>query len=273
MGNGSPRQSKLTPESRDMEPNRLCARCSRALTTSKKLWQPRPPGDPLWVGEKFFYSKNTKQMLADSVIAAGCHLCTQVSLDANFSHAEDDQRVMVEYEEPQGDSTTILLATFKLERTDSSGRPKSLLPQKLPDGSMFVLPSSTDSPEGFGLVRHWLDNCLKNHPGCKGSNFQRLPTKLVEIDSLCIMQDSPEDWNREAQTIAAVYGNSLLTIFTSGMGMEGGQGANADTCFLIRNPLELYASIVTSPLSDGGASYYAIRNKYEPNVDEMLWGA
>ena len=57
-------------ESRDMEPNHLCARCSRALTTSKKLWQPRPAGDPDWTGEKFFHSKNTKQMLTDSVIAA-----------------------------------------------------------------------------------------------------------------------------------------------------------------------------------------------------------
>ncbi|EGZ70963.1 hypothetical protein NEUTE2DRAFT_33623, partial [Neurospora tetrasperma FGSC 2509] len=149
------------------------------------------------------------------------------------------------------------------------------------------------------LVRHWLNECLDNHPECKGSSssFQRLPTRLVDvggldengqkkplrpriflpnstsqtpatipyltlshswaltglttkkiedwqkseegiptdgltqtfldamqitqqlgyryiwIDSLCIMQDSPEDWNREAQTMAAVYGNSLLTIF------------------------------------------------------------
>ncbi|KAK3351878.1 heterokaryon incompatibility protein-domain-containing protein [Neurospora tetraspora] len=387
-----------------MEPNRLCKRCSRALTASKTLWQPRPVGDPDWPGERFFHSKNTKQMLRDSVIAAGCHLCIQVSQDDNFPRAGDDQRVMVECsrsrafegdegnipivsfsaiscaewddnwaslpdpskdEEPQGDSDMTPLAKFKLERTDGSAGAKSLLPRRLPDGSMFVLPSSTNSPEAFGLVRHWLDDCLNNHPECKGSNFKRLPTRLVDvgvadnngqkkltrprifvpnttsqtpatipyltlshswaltgsslrlttkniedwqkpeaaehggipidglaqtfldamritqqlgyryiwIDSLCIMQDSSEDWKREAQTMAAVYGNSLLTIFASGMGMAGGQGANADTCFSVRNPLKVYSPIITSPLCEENASFYAIREKYEPNVDEMLWGA
>ncbi|CCC11146.1 hypothetical protein SMACR_03854 [Sordaria macrospora] len=420
----------------DLVPNRLCARCSRALTTSKKPWQSRPADDADWSGDKFFHSKNTKQMLTDSVLAAGCHLCTQVSLDDNFSGAGDEQRVMIECsrstalegnereipiisfsaascaewddnwaslpdpskdEEPRGDSTTTPLATFKLERTDGGeGGAKSLLPQRLPDGSMFVLPSSTDSPEAFGLVRHWLDDCLNNHPGCKRSSkkpptrafdigapgYDRLPTRLVDIgfqgfngqkrplrphlfipnaiytptttpyltlshswaltgkslrlttknakdwewgecpgdggipidglaqtfvdamritqqlgyryiwiDSLCIMQDSPEDWNREAQTMADVYGNSILTIFASGMGMEGVQGATSDTCFSVRNPLEVYAPIIMSPSPDGAirdeaqteenaninpdrrGCFYAIREKYESNVDEMLWGA
>ena len=218
----------------DIEPNRLCARCSRALTTPKKLWRPRPPGDPDWTGEKFFHSNNTKQILTDSVLAAGCHLCTQVSLENNLSHAGDDQRVMVECsrstaledngrdvpvvsfsatscaewddnwaslsdpfkdEEPPVNSATASLATFKLERTDGSGGAKSLLPQRPTDGSRFVLPSSTDSPEAFGLVRHWLEDCLNNHPECKRSKkgamtrlidkaapgYDRLPTRLVDI--------------------------------------------------------------------------------------------
>ncbi|KAK3402313.1 heterokaryon incompatibility protein-domain-containing protein [Sordaria brevicollis] len=405
-----------------MEPNRLCNRCARALTTSKKLWHPRQAGDePDWSSDKFFHSKNVKQMLEDSIMTAGCHLCTQVRLDDNFATASDDHRVTIECSrqlafqgdgrdipvisfsatscdqwdddwaalpdserdgEPEGNSETIPLATFKLERTDGSGGGrKAILPQKLPDGEKFVLPCSTDSPEAYGLVRHWLDDCLNNHPGCKGSSssFQRLPTRLVDvgtpddrplrpriflpdsatqtpatisyltlshswaltgsslrlttktiddwqkpegipigglartfldamritrqlgyryiwIDSLCIMQDSSEDWNREAQTMAAVYGNSLLTIFASGMGMEGGQGTTPDTAFSVRsNPLEVYAPIITSPLSlsddrtessngtepndetanttDEGASFYAIREQYQHSVDEMLWGA
>ena len=91
--------------------------------------------------------------------------------------------------------------------------------------------------------------------------------------------------------MADVYGNSVLTIFASGMGMEGVQGAISDTCFSVRNPLEVYAPIVMSPSSDGAmqgsmerqgeenayvdgrASFYAIRDKYKPSVDEMLWGA
>ena len=444
-GDGSPRQrqSMRCHKSNDMmEPNRLCNRCSRALTASKKLWQPRPStcSDPDWTGDPFFHSKNVKQMLSESVVAAACHLCTHVSLDDNFSRAGDDQRVMVacsrsmtvndghgrdipivsfsavsceewdeewaslpdpvKDEEPPGDSTTTPLATFKLERTDGigSGGAKSLLPQTLPDGSMFALPSSTDSPEAFELVRHWLHDCLKNHPECERykkkpmktvfdigvPGFDRLPTRLVDIgwvglfgerkdlrphlwipnstiytpttypyvtlshswaltgnsirlttenaedweygenpgeggipmeglaqtfidamritrelgyqyiwiDSLCIMQDSPEDWEREAQTMADVYGNSVLTIFASGMGVEGGQGASSDTCFSVRNLLELYAPIIMSPSLDDAmldgvpteananttnpdvrASFYAIREKYETSVDAMLWGA
>lgn len=208
-------------------PNRLCKCCARAITASKKLWQPRPPGEePDWTGEKFFHSNDTKEMLENSVIGAGCHLCTQVRLENNTASAGDEHRVMIECsrstalegdggdipvvsfsatscaewddswaslpdsvkdEEPQGDPETIPLMTFKLERTDGSGGgPKSLLPQRLPDGSMFVLPCSTDSAEAYGLVRHWLNECLDNHPECKGSSssFQRLPTRLVDVGGL-----------------------------------------------------------------------------------------
>ncbi|KAH7625578.1 heterokaryon incompatibility protein-domain-containing protein, partial [Sordaria sp. MPI-SDFR-AT-0083] len=177
-----------------------------------------------------------------------------------------------------------------------------LLPKRLPDGSR----------EAFGLVCHWLNDCLENYPECKGGNFESLSTRLIDvgrsepltpriyvpvspqttaktpyrtlsrpwaltgdslrlttenidewqaggipldglaqtfcnamrithqlgyryiwIDSLCIMQDSHEDWNREAHTMASVYGNSLLTIFATRIG-------KTDTCFATRNPLEIY---------------------------------
>lgn len=78
-GDGSSQQAK------PMEPNRLCKRCARALTASKKLWQPRPAGDePDWESDKFFLSKNVNEMLEESIIAAGCHLCTQVRLEDNL---------------------------------------------------------------------------------------------------------------------------------------------------------------------------------------------
>ncbi|KAK3493402.1 hypothetical protein B0T13DRAFT_490150 [Neurospora crassa] len=301
----------------------------------QKLWQPRPPGEePDWTGEKFFHSKNTQEMLENSVIGAGCHLCPQVRLENNIASAGDDHRVMIECsrstalkgdggdipvvsfsatscaewddswaslpdpvkdEEPQGDPETIPLMTFKLERTDGSGGgPKSLLPQRLP--TRLKIEDWQKSEERIPT-----DDLTQTFLGAMQIT-QQLGYRYIWIDSLCIMQDSPEDWNREAQTMAAVYGNSLLTIFASGMGMEGGQGATADTCFSVRsNPLEVYAPIITSPLpftdgkmpdvraqgqkendikpaDCGAASFYAIREKrlLSPRIiyygaDELYW--
>ncbi|KAK3353762.1 heterokaryon incompatibility protein-domain-containing protein [Lasiosphaeria hispida] len=41
---------------------------------------------------------------------------------------------------------------------------------------------------------------------------RELGIRYLWIDSLCIIQDSKEDWENESMTMAAVYGNSTLTI-------------------------------------------------------------
>jgi hypothetical protein len=41
---------------------------------------------------------------------------------------------------------------------------------------------------------------------------RRLGFKYLWIDSLCIIQDSPEDWNQESGQMAYIYSNSVLTI-------------------------------------------------------------
>jgi hypothetical protein len=41
---------------------------------------------------------------------------------------------------------------------------------------------------------------------------QRLGCRYLRIDSLCIVQNSREEWEREAGTMAAIYQNSLLNI-------------------------------------------------------------
>lgn len=58
---------------------------------------------------------------------------------------------------------------------------------------------------------------------------RRLRTKFLWIDSLCIVQDSKEDWEREAQAMASIYWNSALTI--SATSSSDGQGG----CYLERN--------------------------------------
>ena len=40
----------------------------------------------------------------------------------------------------------------------------------------------------------------------------RLGHQYLWIDSLCIIQDSAEDWNRESSLMASIYANSTLTI-------------------------------------------------------------
>lgn len=59
----------------------------------------------------------------------------------------------------------------------------------------------------------------------------RLGLRYLWIDSLCIIQDSQEDWNRESKTMQNVYANCVLTIAAS-WGADGSTGL-----FVERNPL------------------------------------
>jgi hypothetical protein len=45
---------------------------------------------------------------------------------------------------------------------------------------------------------------------------RRLDVRYVWIDSLCILQDSKEDWESEAVQMGDVYSKSYLTIAASG---------------------------------------------------------
>lgn len=47
---------------------------------------------------------------------------------------------------------------------------------------------------------------------------RRLGKRYLWIDSLCIIQDDDQDWEREASRMAAVYANSWLTIAAAGSG-------------------------------------------------------
>ena len=60
---------------------------------------------------------------------------------------------------------------------------------------------------------------------------RRLGLRYLWIDSLCIIQDSQEDWIRESGTMQNVYANCVLTIAAS----WGGDGSTG--LFVERNPL------------------------------------
>jgi hypothetical protein len=59
---------------------------------------------------------------------------------------------------------------------------------------------------------------------------RKLGLSYIWIDSLCITQDSVEDWEREALQMANVYGNSSCNITATGRNSHEG-------CFKLRNPL------------------------------------
>jgi len=55
--------------------------------------------------------------------------------------------------------------------------------------------------------------------------------KWLWVDSLCILQDCPDDWNRESSKMCDVYQNSFLTLAAL-----GGSNSN-DGLFALRDPL------------------------------------
>ena len=62
--------------------------------------------------------------------------------------------------------------------------------------------------------------------------------RYIWIDRLCILQDSTEDWRREASSMQEVYRNSLLNI--SALGAEDDNGG----CFFARDPSKVAPAIV-----------------------------
>ncbi|KAH7625295.1 heterokaryon incompatibility protein-domain-containing protein [Sordaria sp. MPI-SDFR-AT-0083] len=203
------------------------------------------------------------------------------------------------------------------------------------------LPCSTASPETMTLVRHFLNNCLKNHSECNThlskskSSDNWLPTRLIDvgtevgtltprlvipseslslagmqyvtlshswaiskkslnllvenceqltrvipldalsqtfrdalqitqqlghryiwIDSLCIIQNSADDWQKEALLMSLVYGRSSCNI--AAMGMSG-----VDGCFSQRNPLAFSPCRITD--TDDGGAVYASSQSHNPS--------
>ena len=45
---------------------------------------------------------------------------------------------------------------------------------------------------------------------------RRLNIRYLWIDSLCIVKDDADDWERQSAKIASIYGNAYITISASG---------------------------------------------------------
>ncbi|KAL2062594.1 hypothetical protein VTL71DRAFT_5666 [Oculimacula yallundae] len=74
---------------------------------------------------------------------------------------------------------------------------------------------------------------------------QKLGYRFLWIDSLCIIQDSKEDWERESTVMGQIYRGSALNI------SAGGADGCTKGCFATRNPLQRRPCILTGTATDG----------------------
>jgi len=89
-----------------------------------------------------------------------------------------------------------------------------------------------------------------------------LGTKYLWIDSLCIMQDSITDWERESAQMGQVYSNGLLNIAATGStDGEGGLLRERPSKF----PLESTACYIASSWRDHSNSGLLVHNSWLPS--------
>lgn len=88
---------------------------------------------------------------------------------------------------------------------------------------------------------------------------RRLSVQYLWIDSLCIVQDSTEDWQVESLTMRKVYANSICNICAV---------ASADAyggLFRLRNPLEVQPALVQVHSTRRGARTMKTRTVHSPH--------
>ncbi|KAK7992092.1 heterokaryon incompatibility protein-domain-containing protein [Apiospora saccharicola] len=104
-----------------------------------------------------------------------------------------------------------------------------------------------------------------------------LGLRYVWIDSLCIIQDSPDDWHREAPRMAKIYSNAYVTIVAT-------SATSAHDGFLKRSapevpPAKIPYCISTESSNEAGYCYLQI--KYSPslyheptmNLEQVHWNS
>lgn len=76
------------------------------------------------------------------------------------------------------------------------------------------------------------------------TKIQLIKSTLQWIDSLCILQDSKEDWSKEAPLMAGVYRGSLCNIAASA------SASSKEGCFRSRDPMMVPPIVVTTSWSN-----------------------
>lgn len=91
---------------------------------------------------------------------------------------------------------------------------------------------------------------------------RRLGLRYLWIDSLCILQDSPDDWNEEAELMSKVYRHAFVNIAASGA-ENGTQG-----CFWDREPQAIRPTVFSVQWSSVAGDE---SRKYRVVPDSQLW--
>lgn len=93
---------------------------------------------------------------------------------------------------------------------------------------------------------------------------QKLGMKMLWIDALCIIQNSVDDWRREAATMGKVYQNALCNIAATGA------SDSSEGCFWDRNPLLAQACKInlTWELPLKGSYHGLDRSLWSKNIGE-----
>ncbi|RMZ82926.1 hypothetical protein DV737_g1837, partial [Chaetothyriales sp. CBS 132003] len=88
---------------------------------------------------------------------------------------------------------------------------------------------------------------------------RKLGERYIWIDSMCILQDSSEDWQREASRMASIYGSATMTLVAASSSVYGGMSDR-------RNPLR--NSVASLYLQDGSsnATIYLLPNGQHRNA-------
>lgn len=73
---------------------------------------------------------------------------------------------------------------------------------------------------------------------------RKLKERYIWIDSMCILQDSKDDWQREASRMASIYGSATMTLVSASSSVYGGMSDR-------RNPLRNSAASLV--LEDGSS--------------------
>ena len=68
---------------------------------------------------------------------------------------------------------------------------------------------------------------------------RRLQYQYLWIDSLCVLQDSMEDWEKEAATMSDVYNNAVLINMAS-WGKDGSTGSFVERLLLSKWPCRIF---------------------------------
>lgn len=123
------------------------------------------------------------------------------------------------------DESTKLVIFDKLE----PARPYATLSHVWGEGKHTVLTKSTLESFKSSILPNTLPRCFQQAIFVA----RLLEIRYLWIDSLCIIQDSQNDWEAEAATMSSVYGNSILNIAMSSASQ------NTEGCFSQRDVREL----------------------------------